>query len=535
MAGGLTNLEREQVAAEARHWVRITRVCNNRCAFCLDSDAQDGSRIPSGEVEAEIDRGRRQGARRLILSGGEATIHPDFLDLIAHGKRVGYTHVQTITNGRMLAYPDLVRRAITAGLDEVTFSLHGHTAALHDALTGVPGSYDQTVAGIRNAVASRALIVSGDVVINRVNVPHLRDVMERFVELGVYEIDLLMVVPFGRATPGAKASMLFDAREALPHLRRALELADRQDLTIWTNRLDPRLLEGHESLIQDPHKLHDEVRGRADLFDAVLDGGPMRCAGERCPYCFIRPLCDALRDALRELGEGVPGVLAVDLRTGMPAGAHGPLLDQPRRALAIRANDPGQLSPLVGLTRAQELWLTLDDHHGLRRTLRTAGATAALRLVPPGPRALGDALGCQPPTLVVTVDPDTAPLLPDLDLPAATRLLLAVPAADTLEQASRRHLDLGAALAGVDAEGYLGIPPCLGGGDNVTYDDVLPLEAVTDAGRLDLHAFVDHFIGHRYRVRSLRCERCAFAGTCRGIGIQVARHAGLAQLLPREI
>jgi len=527
-------LDRERVASEARHWVCIARVCNNRCVFCHDSDGQDGSFSPRDQVELELERGRRSGAKRLILSGGEATIHPDFLHLVARGKRLGYTHVQTITNGRMLAYPDFVDRAIAAGLDEVTFSLHGHRAELHDGLTGVPGSFDQTLRGIRNAVGTRRLIVSGDVVINRRNLDHLRRIMDLFVSLGVREMDLLMVMPFGRATPPSEPPLLVDAGEALPHLRRALELAREPGITVWTNRLDPRLLEGFEELIQDPHKLHDEVEGRTALFEGLLDGGSMRCWGERCAHCFIRPLCESLVDGVAQLGAGVPGLLAVDLTRGGPQGVARDLVDAPRKVLVVRASDASQAAELPGLARASELWLRLDDHRWLRRTLRRVGARDPARLLPVGLRPLRDALRLAPPVVVATLDEATVPRLPTLVAPEGTRLLVTAPGASTLREVMEHPADLRASLRGVTADGFVDVPPCLSGAAAVEYADAFPLSAVRADGRLDLHAFVDHFIRRPYRVRSLRCERCVHGDTCRGIGIQRARSRGLGVLIPVE-
>ena len=58
--------------------------------------------------------------------------------------------VQTVTNGRMFQYPAFLGTAADNGLDEITFSLHGHTAKLHEGLTRTPGSFDQTVGGIDN-------------------------------------------------------------------------------------------------------------------------------------------------------------------------------------------------------------------------------------------------------------------------------------------------------------------------------------------------------------------------------------------------
>ena len=46
-------------------------------------------------------------------------------------------------------------------------------------------------------------------------------------------------------------------------------------------RLPAEVLEGHEHLIQDPHKLEDEVRGRLQEFEALLaEGTPVRISGQ---------------------------------------------------------------------------------------------------------------------------------------------------------------------------------------------------------------------------------------------------------------
>ena len=75
-------LDREAVARETHQWVRLTKCCNNHCRFCLDAEAFDGSHLPRAEIEGQIASGADAGATRLILSGGEPTIHPDFIDFV---------------------------------------------------------------------------------------------------------------------------------------------------------------------------------------------------------------------------------------------------------------------------------------------------------------------------------------------------------------------------------------------------------------------------------------------------------------------
>ena len=290
-----------QGVAEKRHWVRLTSTCNQRCLFCHDRGAQDGKTAAWEYLRRELAYGRRQGLRRVVLSGGEPTLHPDYLKAVGLARELGYTHIQTITNGRRFCYPDFLRAAVAAGLREVTFSLHGHTAALHDRLTRAPGSFLQALAGLRAALAVPGLIVSVDVVISRLNLPVLRGLLEFYIGVGVREFDLLALVPFGDAWRNREDLFCdFSTPRDLAHLRRALRLGRRPDLHIFTNRLRPEYLEGFESLIQSPEKILDEVRGRRRLLARYLRSGKApSCSGAACPQCFMRDFCKDLAQLRR--------------------------------------------------------------------------------------------------------------------------------------------------------------------------------------------------------------------------------------------
>jgi MoaA/NifB/PqqE/SkfB family radical SAM enzyme len=293
----------EHAAHEKRNWVRLTFECNNRCVFCLDSDTHDGRMRDRDEVKEQIIEGRRAGATRLILSGGEPTIHPRYVDFIKLGKKAGYSKIQTVTNGRLFQYQDFLDRCIQAGLDEITFSLHGPNARIHDALVGVKGAWEQESAGLRRALETRERtgrpIVNVDIVINRANVKHLKEMLDLFIGWGVHEFDLLQVVPFGRAFTEGRTTLFYDLEEMQPYLREAFEYTKRPGIHIWLNRFPPPHLEGFEHLIQDPYKLNDEVRGRKEEFARLLTTGEdLDCREKegRCRYCYLEQLCNHLYD-----------------------------------------------------------------------------------------------------------------------------------------------------------------------------------------------------------------------------------------------
>jgi 2-polyprenyl-3-methyl-5-hydroxy-6-metoxy-1,4-benzoquinol methylase len=88
----------------------------------------------------------RQG-RLAVLLGGEPFLRPDFLRLLAAVRAAG-CGPGVVTTGRPLVYPRLRERLRRAGLAYLRVQLFGVGEA-HDRATGVPGSFDQALAGLR--------------------------------------------------------------------------------------------------------------------------------------------------------------------------------------------------------------------------------------------------------------------------------------------------------------------------------------------------------------------------------------------------
>jgi molybdenum cofactor biosynthesis enzyme MoaA len=287
-------LARERVANVRKHWVRLVTACNSRCVFCLDTDTPRNVYLTDDDVRREIKRGRDElHADKIILSGGEASIHPKFADFVRYAKDIGYDRVQTVTNGVMFAKREFYQNAVAAGLGEITFSLHGHTPELHDRLTGTPGAFHKLMKGMMRAIREGRIIVNIDVCINKQNVPFIDQIVELALSVGVREFDLLHVIPQGAAFQN-RNDLFYDPVEHLPRLQKVFRLNRHPSVVIWTNRFPVEFLEGLEDLIQDPHKMLDEVNGRRFQVRRYLDEGvPLECREkERCQYCFIEPFCN---------------------------------------------------------------------------------------------------------------------------------------------------------------------------------------------------------------------------------------------------
>lgn len=483
---------KETAVKEQRLWVRLTRRCNNGCLFCLDSDSQDGSMESREAIDAQLVKGRKAGGQRLILSGGEATIHPDFVHFVGRGRELGFDWIQTVTNGRMFAYRKFADRTIAAGLNETTFSMHGHNPELHDKLVGVKGAFAQSMLGMRNMLGR--IVVNVDVVLNRLNIPQLKEILEFYIALGITEFDLLHIIPFGRAWSENRELLFYDPKEMLPHFKRAFALRRRKGIILWTNRLPAPFLEGCEDLIQDPHKLHDEVRGRTEMFTRWReDGIEPRCMGDRCEFCPMDRFCAALADELA--GE----------RTGQSDVVRPPASDATAADLpAVTAQPAVSDVRLTGISQA--------DGPACAAFLASAPQRQLLLPTARGLAAVLDA-----------IDPAD---LRRVSLYQQSHEYLSQAAESDLEPAELASLLLDTGLR------VQGLPRCLGGegagGDRAAADPSF----LDDHGRLDLVRFTDWFIAREYFVKSLRCRKCVHDASCRGLHINAARNFGFGVLRP---
>jgi len=436
--------EHEEAAHDKRNWVRLTYDCNNGCIFCLDSQAHDGEMRDREEIKQQILDGRRKGATRLILSGGEPTIHPQYVDFIKLGRLAGYRKIQTVTNGRLFAYKPFLLRCLDAGLSEITFSVHGPNARIHDALVAVKGAFDQEMEGLRNALADGRPIVNIDVVINRGNVRQLPEMLELFYGMGVKEFDLLQVIPFGRAYSVGRDTLFYDLEEMQPYLTRALEFAKKPDIHLWMNRFPPQHLEGHEHLIQDPYKLNDEVRGRKEEYARLLDDGtPLDCRQpERCRYCYLQRLCDTL-DVARDTAKAQT-FRAVRVDTSWeakvgPVFGGDPASSKKARQALEEAQRVGFESAAMGDTfRTGDELRDADERPKFRLPLLAGKAPAKVASIEERVAAAGAAL-------LVLESPTLAEALPAVArFPSVTELDLALGSNDGLFEA----IDASGALAG---------------------------------------------------------------------------------------
>ncbi|MFH1540001.1 MAG: radical SAM protein [bacterium] len=536
-----TSIKLEKTALERKRWIRLTRTCNNRCIFCHDSGEQDGSIVSANEVKARIaDNPGAIPTERLVLSGGEPTIHPDFFDILAFAHHAGYGKIQVVSNGRAFAYRSFTEKAIEAGLDEATISVHGHTPELHDTLVGVRGAFAQTVAGLRNLLDSGRVIVNADIVVNGLNYQRLFDIVAFLARIGVREFDLLQVIPFGRAYDN-RDRIFYHESAAPPNLRKVITAAEAEGMVIWTNRFDPPLLEGMERFIQSPQKLHGEIEVMAETFERLAhERLPMPCLGERCCHCFLERLCGALENISRTFIEGGYKYIAIDTDTATVA--LGEWIAE-RRATApetVFLLETRQEHPRAGhLTRflgpETPLIIKCPSPAAAQRMLDDIGRPDAQNVLAFSLASLdgieGMPLPAHPLALEIVLAPGVcsqAANRPELIRELASTAVFSLHPFETLSELSTSDCDLPAFLAEHPTAYVRDIPPCVAGphAEHLESLPFFPSWILDNSGRIDVRKFASHFILRENHTKSLRCRDCIRTEDCRGLPLNYVRHFG---------
>ncbi|MDF1562180.1 MAG: radical SAM protein [Deltaproteobacteria bacterium] len=202
MSGG-SPIEERMAAQDRRVHVNIGPTCNNNCIFCMEEDRdlrrEVNSALGSDRVRVILEAGR--GAEEVCFTSGEPTLVRDLPRFLHWARQLGYPRRSLMTNGRRLASPRYLELLLSAGLNFVYVSIHGHEARLHDALTRAPGSFEQTVAGLENLHRRRgdsALTVHTSTVVNRRNLPHLAAIYAFLRERGVDQVVFNVMQATGR-------------------------------------------------------------------------------------------------------------------------------------------------------------------------------------------------------------------------------------------------------------------------------------------------------------------------------------------------
>ncbi len=130
--------------------IDLTHRCNLRCIHCyLKGQRKHSTReeMDADKIRFLLDEVTEAGCLHFLLTGGEPLLRRDFPEIYSHAKKNGLI-VTVFTNGTLITdtvlhlFEELPPRI-------VEISLYGATARTYEKITGIEGSFDKCLNGIK--------------------------------------------------------------------------------------------------------------------------------------------------------------------------------------------------------------------------------------------------------------------------------------------------------------------------------------------------------------------------------------------------
>ncbi len=145
----------QHLSASCLAQIDLTNRCNMRCPVCFANSGVNGYVYePTFEQVVEQLRVLREmnptPATAVQFTGGEPTIHPDFLRIVSASAEMGFSHIQVATNGIRFSDAGFARAAADAGVHTLYLQFDGVGEEPHRQTRNYPGIWEKKLACIEN-------------------------------------------------------------------------------------------------------------------------------------------------------------------------------------------------------------------------------------------------------------------------------------------------------------------------------------------------------------------------------------------------
>ena len=316
----------------------LTRLCDLHCRGCPSgaNEQRDPNELSTYEAYKTVDQIAALRPRELFITGGDPLERGDVYQIVDYARRRGLDPSLVVAPTAELTF-DAIAKLQQNGLTSLVFSVDGSTAAVHQSIHGVTGTFTTTLHAMRWAKAA-GLRVEVNTLVTRGNVDDLEAIVELVRPFAIARWNVHFIVPIGasRDLPmltateveqvfatldGIRARETFALRTVeAPHYRRFLVqqiLGSWGDFTGYADEDDSgrdildAALDGVRAFVYVSHSgevrpsefaphsagnlrfrpLGDIYRG-SDLFVALRDPGNLH---GRCRECDYRTLCGGSR------------------------------------------------------------------------------------------------------------------------------------------------------------------------------------------------------------------------------------------------
>ena len=285
---------------------RLGEQCNNACPMCSNSGRSEGFFIPVEELFRRVKFLAASGFRRVVMTGGEPTIHPAFWSVVERAGEQGIVW-DVNTHGRSFSEAGFTERAVATGLRSAIVSLHSHRVDVSCLISGTKEKgHFETIDGIGNLL-EHGVPVLVNLVVTRYNQEHLVEFLSYCLETFGAACKLKYVFPSTGGKGGDWKGIELRYGALQETLARVREQAAASGQTVFYESFPPCISGEHttpnmsRSGFGETHYLED-IRGR-ELFSIRHIEAQLNVFPSSCKSCAMVRSCSGVSlDYLKRYG-----------------------------------------------------------------------------------------------------------------------------------------------------------------------------------------------------------------------------------------
>jgi len=275
--------------------LKIGFQCNNRCRFCVQGNKRERYPNKSSEEVKAILRKMVKGYQGVVFTGGEPTVRKELIEWVSYAKKLGYKVIQIQTNGRMFAYKPYCQEILKAGANEFSPAIHGSTPEIHDYLTRVPGSWQQTVQGIKNLKSLGQYILTNTVItkLNYRDLPNLAKLLTSL-KVSQFQFAFMHINLIIAHDQKLIKEVVPRHSEVEPYVKKGLQIGINAGIRVMTEAIPYCFMKGYENYIAESLIPDTSVfDGNLELADySQYRKTQGKAKGSNCKKCQYYKICE---------------------------------------------------------------------------------------------------------------------------------------------------------------------------------------------------------------------------------------------------
>jgi cyclic pyranopterin phosphate synthase len=275
--------------------VKISFQCNNLCRFCIQGDKR--KRFPDKNFQEvmSILKRERANCNSVIFTGGEPTIQARLIDYIKYAKALDYEIIHIQTNGRRFFYKDYCLELIEAGANVFNPAIHGSNAKMHDYLTRSPGSFKQTMQGIKNLHSLKQRLFF-NTVINKINYQDIPKITKMLVGFkpDVLQLAFMHIAPLIQKNSTLIEKIVPRYSQVEKYVKKGLQIGINAKVNINTEAIPYCFMKGYEKYVVEdriPNSNIYDASGVIRNFNKARKTNG-KAKGSNCHKCKYDKVCE---------------------------------------------------------------------------------------------------------------------------------------------------------------------------------------------------------------------------------------------------